>query len=208
MKLIIVALIISLCASASAKARKGFHEGPYIRIIGGLISSKFDDNVRTGEKVANDYEGTFGAEFGWDLWDSTGPELQLRYATKRVRNSREHVVNINTNIKYTFVTNALTDLGNLHILPFVQGGPAAILAAVPGDRLANNDLLFVWGLGAGLGVGIDFLVARYAYFGILIQGDVHHLTSAYQNIGGVRSKIIAGGWEPQLGIVGMAGVHF
>lgn len=190
---------------------KGFHEGPYLRLIGGVNSSTFDKNARTGQKTGNDYEGTFGAEFGWNIWDSAGPEIQLRYVTKKVRNTREHVVNINLNLKYNFVTNALTDLagGKLHILPFVQGGPAALIAAVPGDpAAAGDDVMAVWGVGGGLGVGSDFLILKYLYLGFIVQVDVHYIPSVKQNINGVKQTIIAGGWEPQLGVLGMAGVHF
>jgi len=179
-----------------------------MRIIGGLVSVTFDDNARTGQKTSHNYEGAYGFHFGWNLWDTTAPELEVRYATKRVRSSREHIVNINMNVKYSFITNKLTNNETLKIMPYVAGGPAGLLSGIPGDPLANDELLFVWGLGFSGQVGVDFLVKRYLYFGCFIQGDVLYIPSVNQTIAGTSQKIIAGGWEPELGVMAAAGVHF
>lgn len=208
-KSIIIISILLIPAAVFAKPRKGFHEGPYLNIIGGLISATFDKNDRTGEKTGGDYHGNYGFDFGWNLWDTTAAELEVRYMTTKATGNREHIVNINTNIKYAFIFDALTNIkGSLHILPFVKGGPSAIIAAVPGDPLANYSLMTVWGVGVGGSIGADFMVKRYIYFGFLVQGDMHHIHPVYQNIGGANTKIIKGGWSPQLGVLGSVGVHF
>lgn len=209
LRLLTILSILLTSTLALAKPITSFHEGPYIRIIGGVISASFDDNARTGTKVNGDYEGVYGFQFGWNLWDSTAAELEAKYATKKwVARSREHIVNVNLNIKYSFVTNSLTNLGTLNILPFVSGGPAAIIAAVPGDPLTNYKLMSVWGIGLGAGAGIDFLFKQYVYFGFKVQGDIHYIPSVSQTVSGTSQKIITGGWEPQLSIIGAAGIHF
>lgn len=206
---LIVVTLFAIPSVSIAEFRKGFHEGPYLQIIGGMIKSTFDDNARTGEKVANDYEGIYGTQFGWNLWDSTAPEIELRYATKKVRQSREHIFNANLNIKYNFVTNALTGIaGNLNILPFVKGGLSVMIAGVPGDPAAGDHLLGVWGMGFGGSLGIDFLFAQYVYLSIFLQTEALNIPSVSQTIGGVPATIIAGGWEPFYSVIGAAGVHF
>jgi hypothetical protein len=201
--------IILLPALTFADYRKGFNEGPYLRIIGGVSTVMFDNNARTGEKTSHDYEGAFGFQFGWNLWDHAAPELEVRYVTKRVRTSREHVFNINLNMKYSVITNGLTNIaGTLNIMPVLFAGPSVLLSAVPGDQLTNDALMTVWGIGFGGGAGVDFVFKRYISFGIIIQGDALYISPAYQTINGTRWKIINGGWEPQLGILGAAGVHF
>jgi len=206
--LIIILILCLLPLQLMAKPRPGFHEGPYIRIIGGVVNTDFDNNARTGQKVGNDFEGSYGFQFGWHLWDSMAPELEMRYATKKIGNNREHVVFINLNAKYSFVTKALTKMTDLQILPFVFGGPSALLAAVPGDPAINNKVNGVYGGGIGVGAGIDFLVKKYVYLAIFGQGDFLHITSVYQTLGTTRVETLAGGWEPMFSIMAAAGVHF
>lgn len=208
-KLAIIAAIIIVPSLALARPPQGFHEGPYIRFIGGMESVTFDNNRRTNQKVGQDYEGTVGFQFGWNLWDSTAAEFEGRYVTTQISNERrEHVVNVNLNIKYSFITNGLTDIGYLHILPFVQGGPAALFAAVPGDPSTSDKILSVYGLGFGGGAGIDFLIGQYVYFGALFQADLYYVPVVRQNMNGSLQRIVGGDWEPQIGILGAAGVHF
>lgn len=206
--LLLILFILLLPAIVCAKPSKGFHEGPYLRIIGGLAATEFDNNPRTGDNQGGDYQGCFGFQFGWNLWDSTAAELEGRYSTKKIRDNREHLVNINLNIKYSFIVNGLTDLGGFHILPFVQGGPAALIAAVPGDPASNDRIIGVYGGGFGGGTGVDFLIKQYIHFGIFIQADVYYINPVNQTIGGRSQRVIKGGWEPQWGILGAAGVHF
>lgn len=205
---LLIIMIILIPSTALARPHKGFYEGPYLRIIGGMTSATFDNNSRTGAKMAGDFEGVYGFHFGWNLWDTTAPELEVRYATKKVRDNREHIVNTNLNIKYSFITDGLTGLGHLNIMPYVQGGPALLLAAVPGDPESSDRIMPAWGLGIGGGAGVDFLISRYLYFGLIVQADIHYIPSVNQTVNGTSQKIIAGGWEPQLGVLGAAGIHF
>lgn len=205
---VIVILIIITPSLTLAGAPKGFHEGPYLRIIGGLNSVTFDNNARTGAKTGSNYHGGYGFQFGWNLWDEFAPELEVRYTTTKVRDNREHLVNVNLNIKYSFVTHILTKMKHLQILPFVQGGPTGMVAAVPGDPESNDKFMPTWGLGVGAGAGVDFLIIKNIYAGILIQADIYYVDLVHQNVNGVNQTILAGGWEPQLGVMGAAGVHF
>lgn len=205
----IFALILAIPSSVCARPPKGFHEGPYIRIIGGGMSVDFDNNVTSGKHIGSDFEGMFGLQFGWHLWDHAAAEIQGRYMTKKIEASREHVVLANLNLKYNFVTNILTRWDSFQILPFVSGGPSALISAIPSDPTdANGNFLGIWGLGFGGSLGIDFLVKKYVYLGVMGQIDGNYLTSGYATISGVRQKIVKGGWQPTLAILGAVGVHF
>lgn len=204
-------MIIFIPSLAAALPRKGFSEGPYLRIIGGGMSVTFDDQPGSGRKIGNNFEGVYGFQFGWHLWDHAAAELQGRYSTRRVQNNREHIVIVNLNIKYNFVTNALTNIMGkpFHILPFVSGGPTALIAAVPGNPASStSELMKIYGGGVGGTVGIDFLVIKYLYLGIMAGADIHCLTTGYQTVGGARTQMTRGGWQPTFSVLGAVGVHF
>lgn len=207
-KLLILIVFLLMPTNLLAKPYRGFREGPYMRIIGGMAYQTYDNIKRNNIQNGNNHDGTYGFEFGWNLWDATAAELEVRYITARIRDNREHIVNVNLNIKYSFVTDALTNIGSLHILPFVKGGPTGVVSGIPGDPAVNNKLMTVWGLGFSGSTGIDFLFMKYISLGIYGQIDLYYLSQAHQTINNVSELIIAGGWEPQISVLAAAGVHF
>ena len=198
---------LAICPAANAQP-SGFHEGPYFMLHGGLLNFSADNNVRTSTKVGRDFEPSVGFNFGWNLKDWIGPELEVRYATNKNGGNREHIVNVNINAVYSFIIDQLGISKNSAVIPFIQTGPAIQLAAVPGDVLSTDNTMAVWGAGFGVGAGVKILFKRYGYAGILGQSDFIHLPNKYQNIGGSMVKVMNGGWEPEVGVSLMAGVHF
>ncbi len=193
--------ILILPSSAFAKPPQGFHEGPYILINGGLFNYTADNNIHTGEKVGRDFEPTVGFNFGWNLTDWIAPELEVRYSTNKNNGNREHVVDVNLNAVYSFIIDE-------HFIPFIQGGPMAQFAAIPGDPGSNDRVIGYWGPGVSLGAGLMVMFLQYGYVGILGQYDFLHLPAKNQSIGGITTQITAGGWDPQFGASIQTGVHF
>ena len=52
------------------------------------------------------------------------------------------------------------------------------------------------------------MFATYGYVGLMGQVDFVSFPSKSQNIGGVETKVINGGWDAQAGFTALAGVHF
>jgi len=205
--LIILALIF-FSATALAKPPKGFHEGPYFQFSGGVFQYTGDDNTRTSTRTANDWEPLIGFNFGWNVTDYFAPELQVKYSTNANSGNREHVMNVNINGVLTFITDYLTQMKNFKVLPYVQAGPMAQFAAIPGDPLASDSSIFLWAPGVSIGGGVRFMVSRYGYFGVMAQSDFVCLPEKSQNVAGTNEVIIGGGWSAQPAFLGLAGVHF
>jgi hypothetical protein len=210
-KTILTAFVLIIFSSGVANARppKGFHEGPYLLFSGGMLTYTADDNVRTKTSTGNDIEPTFGFNFGWNLKDYVGAELQARYSTNRNAGVREHIATANISAVFTLVTPQLTNFKKpVYVLPFVQAGPAVQFAAVPADPAAGGGTLLHWGIGPSIGGGVRVLFARYFYVGVLAQVDFLYLNEKKQDIGGVQTVILNEGWDGQIGISGLAGCHF
>jgi len=207
--ILLLAAITAASGAAEARAPKGFHEGPYFLLSGGMFTYTADNNARRNTTTGNDIEPTVGFNFGWNIKDYIAPELQTRYTTNRNSGRREYVASININAVYSFVTPQLTSFkNNVYILPFLQMGPVFQFAAVPGDPDADTSTLFQWGAGIGVGGGAKVLFGRYVYLGILAQSDFLYLNEKKQDIGGVPAIILNGGWDGQLAVSGLAGCHF
>lgn len=194
--------------SAHARPPSGFHEGPYFMLEGGLLNFSADTNVRTNTKVGHDYEPAAGFTFGWNLVDWIAPEFEVKYTTNKNGGNREHVVNVGMNAVLYLITDQMTDFKSIHILPFVLAGPVFQFAAVPGDAASSDKTMSAWGPGFGAGAGIRMLFAKYGYAGITVRSDFVLLPDKSQNIGGATAKIMDGGFDVQLGLMGYIGVHF
>ena len=203
-------LVAAMIAPRAAHARpiKGFHTGPYLLLVGGVLQEDFDRDQVTGKDVGNDFEPTFGFIFGWNIWDSFSGELQARYATNVGGGAREHIASANAYAKYTLIADALTDFPTLRILPFVKGGLATRVAALPGTPGAAHSTAARFGAGPGVGAGIAFLWKKYVYFGIDVQEDLLFFGSIDQTVGGVMREVYQGGFHPSFSGMAMVGVHY
>lgn len=207
-KVICLILLFFAISSTSFAAPKGFHEGPYFMLNAGLINYTVDNNARTGKKVGRDIEPAFGFNFGWNITDAIAPELLVRYATNKNDGNREHVINTHLNVVYSFLINSLIKHEKFRVMPIVKAGLVAQLAALPGDPLSNDDKVAVWGIGPSFTLGVRAMITRYVYCGINGESNFIRLPAKYQGISGIKAKILSGGWDLQLGLVGEFGVHF
>lgn len=177
-----------------------------------MVETTYDNNQRTGEKNGHDVEPSMGILFGWNLADSWGAELSLRYSTNKNDvggvDKREHFINGNVSLHYYLITDALTSPKKFDLLPFVGAGIYTGLAVVPGDDTSTDKSLTVWGIGPSVSAGINMLAWKYFYSGIHVLYDVPHRTSQAQDISGTSTTIIRGGWQPQLGGMVTVGVLY
>ena len=203
-------LVVAIVAPQDALARpiKGFHTGPYLMLEGGMLQENFDRDQVTGQDIGNDFEPTFGFIFGWNIWDSFSGELQARYATNFNNDRREHIACANAYGKVTFIADALTDFPTLRILPFVKGGLATRITALPGTPGASHSTAARFGAGPSVGGGVAFLWKKYFYFGLDVQEDLLFLTSIDQTVGGVMRQVYGGGFHPSFSGMVMVGVHY
>ena len=118
------------------------------------------------------------------------------------------VAGININGKYFFVIDALTDMKSLQILPFLKGGVAFRVGAIPGTPQAGGGKRLQFGKGPSFGAGIMFLIKKYVYLGIDLQEDLLFMDSISQTVGGVSQEVYSGGFKPQFGATAILGVHF
>jgi len=207
-KVICLTLLFLIVSMTSSAAPKGFNKGPYFLLNAGFIHYTVDNNARTGRKVGRNIEPAFGFDFGWNITDEIAPELLIRYATNKNNGNREHIVNTHLSAVYNFLINGLVNHKIFHIIPIVKAGLVAQLAAIPGDPLSNDDKMAVWGIGPSFSAGVRAMITRYFYCGINGETNFIHLPAKYQEISGTKTKILSGGWDLQLGLVGEVGVHF
>ena len=207
--------VLTLFAATNIWARplKGFNEGPYLCVEGGLIQADFDRDEQTGIKIGNDFEPTVGIIFGWNLWDWFSAELEGRYGTNINGDKREHLVGANVTGKYFFILDALTSFESLRIMPTVKGGFAFRVASLPGDPNSNDQAVTTFGWGPAVGGGISFLWKKYLSFGINVQEDLLFFKDIRQDItiNGAASPntlIYKGGFIPQFSAMGFVGVHY
>ncbi len=203
-------LTMTIPSIAVARAPRGFNQGPYLQFIGGAMNIGFDNNAYRHESFGHEFEGCYGFNFGWFVYDHLAPEIEVRYSTNKSHGSREHILNLNLNVKYSLITDTLTneDINKLPVIPYIAGGAAIQLSNIPGDPDSNDPAMNIVAPGLGASGGIDFLYFKYAYFGIQVQGDFIHVPEESQMINGSMQKVISGGWDPQVSFLGKAGVHF
>jgi len=201
-------LCLAAASTSLARPQKDFLRGPYFMVGGGIMGYSADKNIRLNKKVGRDYEPDVGFVFGWNIVDYIAPELQVRYATNKNSGNREHLVTANINCVVTPIIDGMTDWENVKILPFVQGGPALHMAAVPGDPASSDKTIPLWAPGFGVGGGLRFLFGEYVFAALLAQVDFVDMPAKYQDIGGKSTKILAGGWDTEPSFNGMIGVHF
>lgn len=204
---IIVACLL-FTAIGHARPPKGFHTGPYLQVVTGVVDSSFDRNLVSNTTTGRNEELAFGFLFGWHTSDQFGPFLEVRYSTDLNNGRRMHMVNGNIGATYTLILNALTHFKSLRILPFVGGDLMFRIDALPADPTVSSDLVNRYAVGPGLVGGINFLFKRYVYLGAMFQEDFAHFYSKSQSIGGIPTAVYSSGWHPQWSASLNAGFHF
>lgn len=204
--------IIIACAMfvtvVHARPQKGFHTGPYLQVVTGVVDSSFDRNLVSNSQTGRDQEFAFGFLFGWHTSDHFGPFLEVRYSTDLNNERRLHIVNGNIGATYTLILDALTDFRALRILPFVGGDFLFRIDALPSDPAAGSGLVNRYAVGPGVVGGVNFLFKRYVYIGAMFQEDFVHFYSKTQIVGGVPTAAYGSGWHPQWSASLNAGFHF
>lgn len=201
--------ILAVAASAEARPRTGFHTGPYLALEIGIMQEDFDRDQVTGADVGRAFEPAFGFLFGWNIWDSFSGELQGRYATNRNADRRVHIASANAYGRYTFIADALTDFPTLRILPFVKGGTAVRVSAMPKTPAAGTGTVARVGAGPSVGGGVSFSWKKYFYFGVDLQEDLLFFDDIHETVNGaVGTTVYRGGFHPSFSAMGMVGVHY
>ena len=200
-------MIVSV--TASALPRKGFQEGPFLTLAAGVTQFDWDINQRLRVQEGESFEPTFGLGFGWNVQDWWAPEMQFRYATDSNNGRREHIVAVNTGVVFSWVTEALTDVGKWHIFPFVRPGIGYQLATLPGDPLSGVSRLLSHGIGPSIAGGVRFIYKTYLYLGIQVQEDFLWHDSHHQVLPGLGNTLIYdGGLGKQFEVFTLVGVHY
>lgn len=208
-----IALLVCLLALTSLVAQakpnyaakeRGWHKGAYLLFGGGSLNVDKDTNVLTNRAFGSKNILGFGMTTGWNFIDWLAVELQLRYGTEKVAAQREHTANINLNLKYSIITDALTSAENIRFLPYIKAGGGAFGAAVP-DTSAGNDRFGVYGPLADVGGGLEILIVKKLYVGVDFTYDFVWLQNKNNSAG---QRILNGGFDPQYSVFGYLGVHF
>ncbi len=200
-------------ANSWARPLKGFNTGPYLVLEGGVIQATFDRDENTGDEIGHAYDPAVGLIFGWNVWDSFSAEIEGRYSTAKLNDTREHLVSANVYGRYSFILDALTDFDTLRILPTLKGGLSFRVASLPGDPSSSDKAITTFGWGPSFGGGLSFIVKKYIFFGFNVQEDLVFFKDVYQtlNVGGVdvpNVLIYKGGFYPQFSAMAFVGVHY
>lgn len=206
---LVVIWLIAAAHTALAQPKKGFHTGPYLALEVGILQADFDRDQAADEKVGRDFEPLFGFLFGWNFSDGLSAELQGLYATNINAGRREHIASANIYGKYTLVADTLTNFKNLSILPFAKAGMSIKAAILPGNRASDDSSVPSMGWGPTVGAGVAFLLYKYFYFGLDIQGDMLIFDDIRQTVGGTPNTLVyKGGFYPSFGAMAVVGVHY
>lgn len=208
--LLAVALLLSAASPLHARAKKGFHTGPYLALEVGAMQAEFDKNQVTGQDVGGNFEPSLGFLFGWNVTDELSAELQGLYTTNRLNaGGREHVASGGVFGKWSIVTDALTDFQKIRILPFVKVGMLVRAASLPNTEDPNDDTMSTIGWGPAIGGGIAFLAFKYFYFGVDVQGEFLLFEEKRTTVNGVPNTLLyKGGLHPSVATLAILGVHY
>lgn len=213
MKKILVSLVglalfaVSSLAWASAdyaSKEKGWHKGVYILGNIGMMNVDKDTNVLTNQAFGSDIILGYGLTFGWNFLDFLAAELDMRYGREKFNNQTEHAANIDINVKYSLILDALTKLESVRFLPYGKIGGGIFGAAVP-DTSAGNNRFGVYGPSMNIGIGLETLIIKYLYVGVDFTEHFVWLQAKSNSAG---QRILNGGFDPQYSVFGHVGVHF
>jgi hypothetical protein len=207
----VLALLAVLLIPGMAKAFDvENHKGSYFYLMGGFMDASHDTNVRTGQGFGNDLVPGFGFTYGHNISNAIAPEIQFAYATANGStpsgSSREHLLNVRLNAKYSFLTKAAfnQDAG-WKLYPYAKAGGVAHAMYINAPNA--NDKVGAYGGGFGVGGGLE---ANYKalYLGLDISNDFLFLQAEKNTIAGVETEITNGGFDYQIAVMGAVGVHF
>lgn len=196
-------------STAQAKPRKGFYEGPYLGLTGGVMRFDWDVNQRTLTQEGAKTEPIIGILFGWNVFDWLAPDMTLRYTTSKNEKRREHIGGANVGLAFTLLATPLLNFQKWSILPFVKPGIAVQFAALPGDSLSDTDRVTSSGIGPSIGGGVRFLFNKYFYFGFEYHQQFLNQGKSIQNLTpGGSTLIYNGGWKTQHETFAFVGMHY
>ncbi len=186
------------------------HTGSYLYAMGGFSTVTHDTNARTNLKFGGAIIPSFGLTYGYNITDWIAPEIQFSYATGTGNTpsgrSREHVLNVRINAKYSFLTNqAMNQSGNWRYYPYVKAG--GVVHGLFVNAQNDNDKIGAYGGGVGLGGGLE-INYKALYLGLDISNDLLFLQGQTKTIGGVQTTILDGGFAYMFTFAGAIGVHF
>lgn len=207
----VIAVMMVLCQTSTVFAKadyaskeKGWHKGFYTLAGLGFLNVDKDTDVVNNKSFGSDVIMAYGLTFGWNFLDFLAVELQSRYGTESSQGKTEHAANINMNVKYSLILDALTKSEMIRFLPYGKVGGGVFGAAVPATS-AGNGRFGVWGPTFDFGVGMEILISKIWYVGLDFTQDFAFLQEK-KNAAGV--KILNGGFDPQSSLFGYVGVHF
>jgi hypothetical protein len=188
------------------------HKGSYLYLMGGFMRASHDTNLRTAtpQTFGSALVPAFGLTYGHNITDWIAPEIQFSYGTATGQtpsgSSREHLLTIRLNAKYSFLTNSgFNKNGGLKIYPYAKVGGLAHALYVNAPN--TNDKVGAYGGGVGLGGGVEFNY-KVLYFGVDVSNDLVFLQEQRRTILGTDTIITNGGFSYQPSVMGAVGVHF
>ncbi|MFH1652440.1 MAG: outer membrane beta-barrel protein [Pseudomonadota bacterium] len=191
---------------------EGFFTGPYIQLQLGVMQFDDDRDQQTGIRLGRNYEPSFGLIFGWNILDELALEFDGRYSTNINSGRSEHIAAPGFSVKYNFyqfnVFNPET-----FILPYIKGGMNFRVAVLPGNDLSSDKKITQFGYGPSFGAGVDFLINKYVFLGIIVRYDILNYEDVRQNLDNAAPPVIGaliyrGGWHNSLGAGITLGVHY
>lgn len=131
----------------------GWHEGPFILLGTGVITTDHDNNLITGERFGADFAQAFVGGFGYNVTDAFGAEMYVRWAhqdgTFDGENHTEWAAAANLDARYAFIRPWCYLGHEMKLIPYLKGGGVLYAIAVRGGT--RNE-----GKAGGLGTGLDF----------------------------------------------------
>lgn len=198
---LIIILVSVFSVNAFAKPEKGWHKGFYFLVGAGFLNVDKDTDVNTNQAFGSNIIPAYGLTFGSNWWDFLALELSMRYGTEVANSQREHAFNIDLDLKYSILLDALTRGETFRLLPYVKAGGGLFAAAVP----TGTKRFGVFGPTVALGAGLELLIKNLWYVGVDFTEDLAFLQDKTSSSG---KKILNGGFDPQHSLFGYVGVHF
>ena len=203
-------LVLSLVASRAEASSTDNHTGSYLYGMGGFMKVTDDTNARTGLKFGGAIAPAFGLTYGHNITDWLAPEIQFSYATASGDTpggpAREHALTVRINAKYSFLTKKDFNQDGWKFFPYAKAGGLAHALYV--NAPVVDDKVGAYGGGFDFGGGLE-INKGVLYLGLDINNDLVFLQGITKTIAGVPGvKILDGGFDYQISLMGCVGVHF
>ena len=186
------------------------HKGSYLYAMGGFMKVTDDTNARTGLKFGGSIAPAFGLTYGHNITDWLAPEIQFSYATASGAtpggSAREHALTVRINAKYSFLTKKDFNQDGWKFFPYAKAGGLGHALYV--NAPVVDDKVGAYGGGFDFGGGLE-INKGVLYLGLDINNDLVFLQGITKTIAGVPGvKILDGGFDYQISLMGCVGVHF